>query len=190
MTNRPRRRQRHASRQGSTVVEFALTAPLLFLFCLAGIEFSRANMLRHTAAIAASAGARQGIVGGATAQDCYDAAQQELTAVGIREASIQVLPSVITEDTEMVAVGVSIPVTVRNAYLVPRFFVGGAMIHSAAITREAKSSALAVERAESLIAATEDALKGGGGEAAGQEKDKGKSAAGVIKRILQIIFGK
>lgn len=176
-------------RHGATVVEFALTAPLLFLFCFAGLEFSRANMLRHTAAIAASAGVRQGIVAGATAQDCYDAAQAELTAVGIREAAIQVLPSVITEETEMIAVGVSIPVTVTNAYVVPRFFIGGSMIRSAAITREAKSSERSAQLAEALIASTEDALQSGEGEPAGTEKQKGKQAVGAIKRILKIIFG-
>lgn len=178
---------RRGKTRGVTAVEFAMTAPLLFMFCLAGIEFSRANMLRHTAAIAASSGARQGIVAGATAKDCYDAAQAELTAVGIKEAAIQVLPSVITDQTEMIAVGVSIPVTVSNAYVVPRFFVGGSMIRSAAITREAKSSERSVTLAESLIASAEDALEGGGGNAAGTEKKKGKSAAGVIRKILDFL---
>ncbi|MEO0529040.1 MAG: TadE/TadG family type IV pilus assembly protein [Planctomycetota bacterium] len=176
-------------RRGAAIVEFAMTAPLLFLFCLAGIEFSRANMLRHTAAIAASAGARQGIIAGATAQDCYNAAQQELTAVGIREASIEVRPLVITDDTKMVAVGVSIPVTVRNAYLVPRFFVGGAMVRSAAITREAKSGFQSAAAAEALITSTETELESGGGEPAGTEKRRGERGGGVVKRILKIVFG-
>lgn len=180
---------RRGKTRGVTAVEFAMTAPLLFLFCLAGIEFSRANMLRHTAAIAASSGARQGIVAGATTKDCYDAAQAELTAVGIKEAAIQVLPSVITDETEMVAVGVSIPVTVSNAYVVPRFFVGGSMIRSAAITREAKSSESSVALAESLIASAEDALQSGGGDAAGTKKKKGKGKTGAIKKLLKILFG-
>ena len=177
------------NRRGMVSVEFALVAPLFFLFCLAGIEFSRANMLRHTAAIAASTGARQGIVAGASAKDCYDAAQEELRAVGIREAAIQVLPSAITDDTEMVAVGISIPVTQRNAYVVPAFFVGDKIIRVAAITREAKSNSESASQAETLIASAKDTLESGGGDAAGTEKNKGKAAAGVIKRILKIIFG-
>ncbi|MBX3440075.1 MAG: pilus assembly protein, partial [Planctomycetaceae bacterium] len=56
-------------RGGATTVELAIVLPVLFLFVFSAIEFSRLNMLRHLASVAAYEGARQGIVLGATADE-------------------------------------------------------------------------------------------------------------------------
>ena len=61
----PDRVRRHAGRRGATTVEFAMTAPVLFLFLFAAMEFSRYNMVSQTATNAAFEGARQCIVPGA-----------------------------------------------------------------------------------------------------------------------------
>ena len=42
----------------------------MFLFMFAGMEFSRANMIRNVIENAAFEGARQGVVPGADAADC------------------------------------------------------------------------------------------------------------------------
>jgi len=44
------RRPRRITRRGATVVEFALAAPIFFLFLMAAFEFGWLNVLRHTAA--------------------------------------------------------------------------------------------------------------------------------------------
>lgn len=175
-------RRRRATRRGVVTVEFAMTAPVLFLFCLAGIEFSRANMLLHTATIAATEGTRRGIVSGATAQDCYDAAQAELVAIGVDKASILVEPSEITDQTSMITVGVQIPIGLDNGYITPRFILGDSVIKVVSITRELKDTSGSAGRADQLKTKAAMDLAGGGGEAAGKKKEKGGGTKGKKKK--------
>jgi hypothetical protein len=101
-------------------------------------EFSRANMLVHTTSIAAAEGARRSIVPGATAADCRTASINELAALGINRAEIRVNPTVITDDTSQVTVTVSVPVSGRNSYLIPKFFLGKSVEKSVTLQREGK----------------------------------------------------
>lgn len=167
----PNRQQ--ANRRGAVTVEFALTAPVLFLFVFAGIEFSRANMLIHTASIAATEGARRGIIAGATAESCYQAAQDELVAVGIDQASIVVQPGTIDESTQMITVGVRVPLGLGNGYVTPKFFLGKEVVRTVSITREAKDTEGSAEQAEKLNNQAASDLIDGGGEPAGRKKEKG-----------------
>lgn len=121
-------------------VEFALTAPILFTLVFGAIEFSRANMLLHTASIAATEGARKGIVGGASATKVEDAVRKELAMVGITDASVAIAPSTIAKSTQVITVGVAVPVNATNGYLTPRFFLGKTLIEVTSMTREAKAS--------------------------------------------------
>ena len=50
-------------------MEFAITAPIFFLFLLAAFEFGWLNVMRHTADNAAYEAARTAIVPGATAAE-------------------------------------------------------------------------------------------------------------------------
>ena len=59
--------QKVSSRAGATAVEFAIVAPIFFLIMLASFEFSRLNVIRHTADNAAYEAARHAMVPGATA---------------------------------------------------------------------------------------------------------------------------
>ena len=163
-----------ANRRGVTTVEFAMTAPLLFLLLFAGIEFSRANMLLHTAAIAATEGARRGIISGATADECHQAAAAELTAVGVSNANIVVEPEVITDETQMISVGVIIPMDTSNGYVTPKFFLGKDAIKVVSITREAKNSKDSIAQANAAEQDIIDDLKGGGGAKSKDKKAKGK----------------
>lgn len=127
--------RRKVNRQGATVVEFAVTAPILFLLLFACWEVSRANMLRNLARSAAYEGARKGIVPGATVDEVRDGAQAVLSAVGIRDATITVTPGTITKTTPSVTVDIDIPIN-DNTYVVPFFFRDKTMESTCVMTRE------------------------------------------------------
>lgn len=157
-------------RRGAAVVEFAITAPILFMLVFAAVEFSRANMLLHSAAIAATEGARTGIVAGVSAQDCRDATFNELGPLGINDARVVVAPDVITDSTEMITVGVCVPLNAANFYLTPRFFLGDSVIKVVSITREAKSGADAQAKAEKNNKEAAEKLAAGEGTSIGKDK--------------------
>ncbi len=154
-------RKRKNERRGAVIVEFALTAPILLLLVFGAIEFSRANMLVNTAGLAATEGARAGIVPGATAADVEAAVQRELDVLGIQESAIVTSPAVITDNTAFVAVGVQVPVNARNGYLVPRFFLGKNVTKLVALQREvsSKSSDSNASQVEAALASVTDSLK-------------------------------
>src|SRR5687768_1806629 len=86
------RRRRHR-RQGAAAIEFAIVAPIFFSFTFACIEFARVNMLRNTAEIAATEGARAGVMPGATANDCIVVTNKELSVLGVTGKTITVEPA-------------------------------------------------------------------------------------------------
>jgi Flp pilus assembly protein TadG len=116
-----RNHRRKSTRAAVVVAEFAICAPILFLFFFASLEFSRVNMLRQSAENAVYEGARRGIVPGATATNCRDSAQVVLNSISANGATITVTPSVITKDTPEVTVAVTIPVN-SNSWVFPFFF--------------------------------------------------------------------
>src|SRR5262245_12996460 len=97
-----------SSRRGATAVEFAICAPLVFAIFFAQLEFSRANLMRHSIETAAYEGARRGIVPGATANDIRTEALTILNAVSCRNPNISVSPAVILPTTTEVTVTISI----------------------------------------------------------------------------------
>jgi Flp pilus assembly protein TadG len=125
-------------RRGATVVEFAIAAPVFFLFLLAAFEFGWMNVVRHTADNAAYEAARTVMVPGATAKEARTEATNLLNIVGARDAKITVTPSVLTPDTDQVTVNITIPMN-RNGLIVPRFTKGKSI---------QASSTLRTERAE------------------------------------------
>jgi Flp pilus assembly protein TadG len=129
---------RARDRRGATAVEFALTAPIFFLFLLAAFEFGWMNVIRHTADNAAYEAARRIIVPGATAAEARSRANSLLRIVGARGATITVTPSTVTTDTEEVTVAIDVPMR-RNGLITPRF-TKKSTIHS--------ESTLRTERAE------------------------------------------
>lgn len=128
--------KRQLQRRGATTVEFAMTAPLLFLLLLGAFEFSRVYVLYHTCEIAAAEGARRGIVPGATAADCQTAAADELGLVGVKDYTVTVSPSTILTDTETISVTTNVPITLANGYMLPRFFVGKTLSKTITLPRE------------------------------------------------------
>lgn len=114
------RKRRRLPRRGAAMVEFALTAPIFFLFLLASFEFGRLNVIRHTADHAAYEAARTAMVPGATADDAKNKAKNLLNVVGTRSADVTVTPSVLGPNTDEVTVQIAIPMS-KNGLIVPRF---------------------------------------------------------------------
>lgn len=102
------------------MVEFAIVAPIFFLFLLAAFEFGWMNVLRHTADNAAYEAARAAMVPGATAADATAKANSILNIVRAKNVKVTVTPSVITTLTKSVTVDVDVPLS-SNALVLPRF---------------------------------------------------------------------
>src|SRR5712671_2452554 len=107
-------------RRGAVAVEFAITAPIFFLFLLASFEFGWLNVIRHTADNAAYEAARTVVVPGATAAEATAKANSILNVVGARKAKIQITPANITASTTEVTVAIDIPMS-SNGLITPRF---------------------------------------------------------------------
>jgi len=162
------RKPRRSNRRGTTAVEFALTAPIVFLLLMGAIEFSRANMLRHTAVVAATEGARRSIIPGATAEECQLAATRELAAVGFPSAEVLVDPPIILTDTTQVTVSISVPLSGDNGFVIPRFFKGAKIEKSVTLQRES-----AIE-----TPGTEKVKNNGKSKSKNKSKSKGNNGSG------------
>ncbi len=101
-------------RRGVSTVEFALIAPFVFLIIIAGIEFVRANVIRHTAENAAYAASRTVIVPGASKQEAIDRANDVLALAGVIDAVITFDPETIEEDTIFVSTNITIPMNTNS----------------------------------------------------------------------------
>ena len=123
-------------RRGTVTVEFALVMPILILFIIAGLEFSRVNMIRNTVINAAYEGARRGIVPGATAAECETAATDLLDLVDISGGTAVTSPSTIAPNTDSVTVTVAVPITTANAFVTPQFFFGKTISAEVTLPRE------------------------------------------------------
>jgi|SRR3954451_5284085 len=121
-------KKRLQGRVGAVAVEFAITAPIFFLFLLAAFEFGWLNVIRHTADNAAYEAARSVIVPGASAAEATAKATSILNVVGARGANIKITPSIITSSTTQVTVAVDIPMK-SNGLITPRF-TGKTTLHS------------------------------------------------------------
>jgi Flp pilus assembly protein TadG len=125
--------RRRELRAGAVAVEFAITAPIFFLFLLAAFEFGWLNVIRHTADNAAYEAARAAMVPGATAADATAKANAILNVVGTRGAKVSVTPATITNSTPQITVAVDIPMS-SNGLIVARF-TGKTVLHSESTLR-------------------------------------------------------
>ena len=171
MDNQSMQKRNH--RRGATTVEFALTAPILFMLLLGAIEFSRANMLRHTTVVAATEGARRGIVPGATAKECHEETTNELKVVGFPDTDVQITPSVFSDDTTQVTVSVSVPLSLENGFVLPNFLKGAIIEKSVTLQRELAVEVPDTEIVERRASAGNDFAAGGEGGKKGKKGRKG-----------------
>ncbi len=122
-------------RRGATAVEFAITAPVFFLFLLAAFEFGWLNVLRHTADNAAYEAARAAIIPGATAADAQAKADSLLNIVGARSTKVTISPNPVTVDTDEVTVSIEVPMN-KNGLIVPRFTGKTTLVASSTLRTE------------------------------------------------------
>lgn len=137
-TRQDERRSVRQPRRGAAAVEFAITAPVFFLFLLAAFEFGWLNVMRHTADNAAYEAARAAMVPGASAADATAKATSLLKIVGARGATISITPATLTTSTKDVTVAIDLPMN-KNGLITPRF-TSKTTLHS--------ESTLRTERAE------------------------------------------
>lgn len=107
-------------RAGVTAVEFAMTAPLLFLLLYAAVELGHANMVFNATEAACYEGARVGIVPGARASECRAAAQNILKISGVEGATVTVIPDDLNVKTATVQVRISVPYA-KTSIVAPTF---------------------------------------------------------------------
>ncbi|MFT7642113.1 MAG: Flp pilus assembly protein TadG, partial [Pirellulaceae bacterium] len=91
-------------RRGATLVEFAVVAPIVFLFFFASIELSRMQMLRNAADDAAYEAARTAIIPGGTADEAIAVANRYTNGLALRGVTVTVDPATVTDTTEAVEV--------------------------------------------------------------------------------------
>lgn len=115
-----RKQQRNQHRRGAAAVEFAMTAPLLFLLLYAALELGHANMCFNATEAACYEGARIGIVPGATAAECEAVANNILRISKIRGATVQVTPADLSVDTPSIRVQITVPYA-GTSIVVPTF---------------------------------------------------------------------
>jgi hypothetical protein len=131
----PRTARSRTPRRGVTVVEFALTFPLLLVLVIGLIEFARLSTMRHAADNAAYEAARHVIVPGANVGEAVAQAQDLLARAGVRGASIAVNPAVIGEDTKSVTVQVSVPLA-GNSWLPPKLTANRMVVRDTTLRTE------------------------------------------------------
>ena len=114
-TTRRRRRDRRPH-CGAVLVEFCVTFPVLLLLFFGFWEYSRVEVARQTAAIAAYEGARQGMVAGANEIEIEELARKIMKRADVRDLRIQTR---IDDDNSSVAIAVPMR---DNLYISPFFF--------------------------------------------------------------------
>ena len=115
-------------RRGASTVEFALTAPLLFLFFLVSVELGRVYMMRQTLENAVYEAARSGLVPATTDAEIRDSAMAVLNVVNIKNPDIR-----ISQDSQRVAISISLDIK-DSSWLPPFFFANKSL--STALTLE------------------------------------------------------
>lgn len=124
------------TRKGAAAVEFAVAAPIFFALFFAAVEMTRVNQISNSAEVAATEGARRGIIPGASAAECIAGASEEMRAVGVAAFDIRVVPAQIREDTRTIRVEVEVDMRPSNGLFVTGLFSGKKLTRAIELTRE------------------------------------------------------
>ena len=111
------------SRTGATAVEFAISISVLLMIVFASIEFARLNMLKHAVEYASYEAARDGIIIGAKVSNVQQTAEDHLSNLGVSNATVNVTPNKIKDDTQLIEVTIDLPLT-GNTWISPVYFGG------------------------------------------------------------------
>ena len=124
-------------RRGTAVTEFAIVAPLLFLFFFAAFEFCRVAMIRHTADSAVYEGCRTGMIPGATTGEAEAETRRVLGTLGVTNVNVSVTPSLIDRETDEVTVRVEVPLD-ENSFVPNQFVAGRSIVRQLTMQREGR----------------------------------------------------
>jgi len=131
-------------RRGSSVVEFALCAPVLFAVLFGIIEFARMLQIQHTVRQAALEGARAGINLDAQTSDVTTAATNITSIIGIVSPTVTITPNPLLWSSTTITVTVTANAG-QNGWLL-WFFTAGSNI-TATITMAREINAVSVSSA-------------------------------------------
>ena len=120
-TARRKNRRRSTLRRGVATVEFAFSVSIVFMLFMGMIEVTRFHVVRHSLDQAVYAGARIGIVPGATASQVEASVTARLASAGVVNPTITVTPAIINSSTMAITVQASIDCA-ENSWTLPRFF--------------------------------------------------------------------
>jgi Flp pilus assembly protein TadG len=135
--NRTHRR----TRRGAHLVEFALVAPLFFLFVLTIVDIGRGMMATSLLNNAARAGCRTGVLRGKANSDIQTAVTQTLNGQGMSGTTLTVTVNGAVADAstantkDLIAVSLSTPVA-NVTWLPAALFVKGTLTGQYSLERE------------------------------------------------------
>jgi Flp pilus assembly protein TadG len=84
------RGRKRSARRGTTTVEFAFVAPVVFVLFFGVIELGRGLMVVHLLTNAARVGSRAGVIEGVSTATITNAVKSSLTGVGISGENVSV----------------------------------------------------------------------------------------------------
>ncbi|TWT92101.1 TadE/TadG family type IV pilus assembly protein [Stieleria varia] len=116
-------RTRIQTRTGAAAVEFAVAITVLLMIVFASIEFGRLNLLKHSVEHASYLAARRAVIVGASSSDAEQVAKDHLNDLNLTGATVVVSPGKLDDDTQMVDVQVTLPVS-GNSWVSPVYFTG------------------------------------------------------------------
>ena len=118
-------------RCGTALVEFAVVAPLIFLFFLGGLELTALNFARQTAGNASYEAARKMIIPGGTAVQAQAEGLRQMNIVGLGTGATVTISSTTTAVTATVSVPAS-----SVSWGLMRFSAGYTLRQTCTLTKE------------------------------------------------------
>ena len=129
-------RRHRKQRTGAAVVEFAIVAPVFFLFVFGIIEFGRMLMVQQTITHAAREGARVAALDGSTVNSVETAVNSYLSSALITEAAIEITPNPPSDAADGQPVSVSVTVGFDQVSWLPApMFLGSTPLTASTVMR-------------------------------------------------------
>jgi len=138
--DKPCRSCRKKRRRGAAAVEFAIVAPVFFLFVFGMVEYGRMVMVQQVLTNASREGARRAVLDGTTTSEVQATVNQYMELAGITGQTITVTPSPpsTAENGEPVTVEVSVPFS-QVSWLGSPMFLGDTTLQARTVMRRESS---------------------------------------------------
>ena len=128
-------------RRGVSVVEVAVTLPLVILMAFGVIEFGRGMMVKHCLEEGARAGCRVAVLSDTTSQDVKDIVAASMQTAGITDYTVVITPTTLSSASKMEVVSVTISVPFDNvAWAASSFLKGKTLSGACVMSAEEKST--------------------------------------------------